>query len=242
MQVRINFERYMFNDKLQNRKRILSPKEIKSLNAKYKPLTTRQRIVKLYEDFDVDEVMLTSSFAATSALLLKLFSDINKEQKIFFIDTGFHFEETLDYKKQLTELYNLNVSSISALTEEHQFTIKDETWNKNPDFCCYVNKVKPLDIIKENFSVWVSGLMEWQSDHRSTLNIFEMRGEILKFYPLLDVSKEGRDAFIREQKLPFHPLVSKGYHSIGCKYCTIPGQDRSGRWNNNPKTECGLHL
>jgi phosphoadenosine phosphosulfate reductase len=232
----------MFNEKLKRNKRILSPQEIRSLNVKYKPLTARQRIQMLYDDFDVEEVMLTSSFAGTSALLLKLFADVNKEQKIFFIDTGFHFEETKKYKEELTALYNLNVSSISAMVEEHQFTIQDETWRKNPDFCCYINKVKPLDIIKENFTVWVSGLMEWQSDHRSTLNIFEMRGKILKFYPLLDVSKEGRDTFIREQQLPFHPLVSKGYHSIGCKYCTVPGKDRSGRWNNNPKTECGLHL
>ena len=232
----------MFNENLQKNKRILSPQEIKLLNKKYKPLTARQRIEQLYIDFETNEVMLTSSFAATSALLLKLFSDINREQRIFFIDTGFHFEETLNYKKELTSLYNLNVSSISALMEEHEFTLQDETWSKNPDFCCYINKVKPLDIIKEKFSVWVSGLMEWQSDHRSTLDVFEMRGEILKFYPLIDVSKEGRDTFIREQQLPFHPLVSKGYHSIGCKHCTIPGKDRSGRWNNNPKTECGLHL
>jgi phosphoadenosine phosphosulfate reductase len=88
----------------------------------------------------------------------------------------------------------------------------------------------------------MSGLMEWQSDHRSSLNIFEQRGNILKFYPLLDISKELRDAYIQEHQLPFHPLVAKGYHSIGCKHCTVPGEDRGGRWNNNPKTECGLHL
>ncbi len=85
--------------------------------------------------------------------------------------------------------------------------------------------------------------MKWQSDHRDTLDIFELRGEILKFYPLLDITKERRDAYIKEHNLPFHPLVSKGYNSIGCKHCTVPGgDDRSGRWNNNPKTECGLHL
>jgi phosphoadenosine phosphosulfate reductase len=84
--------------------------------------------------------------------------------------------------------------------------------------------------------------MRWQSDHRSTLNIFEERNGILKFYPLLDVSKEERDKIIEISKLPFHPLVAKGYQSIGCMHCTMPGDDRSGRWNNNPKTECGLHL
>ena len=220
----------------------ISEIEIKALNTKYKPLSATERIKQLYKDFDVTDVMLTSSFAATSAFLLKLFSEINQKQEVFFIDTGYHFEDTLTYKEQLTKQYGLNVTSISALKEEHDFTQKDETWKKNPDFCCSINKVRPLDVIKNKYKVWVSGLMEWQSDHRSTLDIFELRGDILKFYPLLDITKEQRDAYIEQHNLPFHPLVAQGYHSIGCKHCTVPGEDRSGRWNNNPKTECGLHL
>ncbi|WP_274476320.1 phosphoadenylyl-sulfate reductase [Mangrovimonas aestuarii] len=233
----------MFTDLVQVKKRPkFSASQIKALNARYRPLTIEQRVETLYTDFNLSEVMLTSSFAATSAFLLKLFSDVNNQQKVYFIDTGYHFEETLAYKEMLIELYNLDVKSISALQEEHEFTLKDKTWSKNPDFCCSINKVKPLDIIKQYYSVWVSGLMEWQSDHRSTLDIFEMRGDILKFYPLLDVTKDERDEYIKEHALPFHPLVPKGYNSIGCKHCTVPGEDRSGRWNNNPKTECGLHL
>ena len=220
----------------------ISEDTIKTLNNKYKPLSATNRIKELYKDFDVKDVMLTSSFAATSAFLLKLFSEVNTNQKVFFIDTGYHFEETLKYKEKLEQLYNLNVTSITAIKEEHEFTTKDETWKKNPDFCCSINKVRPLETIKKQYKVWVSGLMEWQSDHRATLDIFEMRGDILKFYPLLDITKEQRDAYIEKHQLPFHPLVAKGYHSIGCSHCTVPGEDRSGRWNNNPKTECGLHL
>jgi phosphoadenosine phosphosulfate reductase len=148
----------------------------------------------------------------------------------------------LAYKQHLTDLYNLNVQSIQAGEYEHNFTTQDETWRKNPEFCCSINKVQPLDEVKKLYSVWVSGLMDWQSDHRSSLDIFEDRGGILKFYPLLDVSKEEREQYISENKLPFHPLVAKGYQSIGCKHCTVPGEDRTGRWNNHPKTECGLHL
>lgn len=232
----------MLDSSANVQKRVLSDKDIKSLNFKYKSLTPLERIATLYDDFSASEVMLTSSFAATSAFLLKLFSDVNKNQKVYFIDTGYHFEDTLAYKEKLTELYGLDVKSISAIKEEHEFTTQDETWKKNPDFCCSINKVQPLEVIKKHYSVWVSGLMEWQSDHRASLDIFEMRGEILKFYPLLDISKEERDTYIVEHQLPFHPLVAKGYNSIGCKHCTLPGEDRSGRWNNNPKTECGLHL
>lgn len=221
---------------------LFSSQEITALNNKYRNLSATERIRELYHDFNQDDVMLTSSFAATSAFLLKLISDVNPSQIVFFIDTGYHFDDTLEYKEQLTAQYGLKVKSISALKEEHDFTTNDETWSKNPDFCCSINKVKPLDTIKKNYKVWVSGLMKWQSDHRATLDIFEERNSILKFYPLLDINKETRDAYIKEHDLPFHPLVSKGYNSIGCKHCTVPGDDRNGRWNNNPKTECGLHL
>lgn len=227
---------------VKTEKRKLSDAEVQSLNKKYKPLSIHERIEEVYSDFDISEIMVTSSFAATSAFLLKLFSEVNREQKVYFIDTGYHFEETLKYKQELTSLYGLNVTAISAIKEEHEFTRKDETWKKNPDFCCSINKVQPLDLIKKNYTLWVSGLMEWQSDHRASLNIFENRGDILKFYPLLDVTREERDDFIDKHQLPFHPLVAKGYHSIGCMHCTVAGEDRSGRWNNNPKTECGLHL
>lgn len=223
-------------------KRILSTEEIEDLNKKYRPLTINQRITEIYKDFDQAEIMLTSSFAATSAFLLKLISDVNKTQQVYFIDTGYHFEETLKYKEKLTDLYGLPVKSLRASKEEHDFTTRNETWKTNPDFCCSVNKVQPLNLVKSNYTVWISGLMKWQSDHRATLDVFEMRGDILKFYPLLDVSRQVRDAFIDKHQLPFHPLVAKGYSSIGCSHCTVPGTDRSGRWNNNPKTECGLHL
>ena len=220
----------------------LSEETIKSLNKKYKKLSPSNRLKELYKSFELNDIMLTSSFAATSAFLLKLLSDVNKKQPIFFIDTGYHFEETLKYKEELEKLYNLNVISVSAIKEEHDFTTQDETWKKNPDLCCSINKVKPLENIKKQYKVWVSVLMEWQSDHRASLDIFEMRGEILKFYPLLDITKEERDAYIEKHQLPFHPLVAKGYDSIGCTHCTAPGKDRDGRWNNSPKTECGLHL
>ena len=84
--------------------------------------------------------------------------------------------------------------------------------------------------------------MNWQSDHRNSLNIFEQKETILKFYPLLDIDYAERDQFIIDHHLPFHPLKSKGYSSIGCFHCTAPGENRNGRWNNSPKTECGLHL
>lgn len=221
---------------------LISVEEIEALNKKYRALSVPERIIELYKDFEEKEIMLTSSFATTSAYLLHLFSEHRPTQLIYFIDTGYHFKETLLYKNYLTEVYGLNVEDVRAEDWKHDFTTNDKTWKTDPDLCCSVNKVEPLNALKDKYSVWVSGLMEWQSDHRSTLDIFEERNGILKFYPLLDVSAEERESYIKEHLLPFHPLQAKGYFSVGCEHCTVPGKGRQGRWNNNPKTECGLHL
>jgi phosphoadenosine phosphosulfate reductase len=220
----------------------LNHADIKKLNQQYDTLNVYQRVEQLYKDYNANDIMITSAFAATSAFLLKVFSDINKDQIIYFIDTGYHFKETLIYKEYLTKLYDLNVISIKADPAEYQFSKEKELWKNSPNRCCHINKVKPLDHIKKDYKIWVSGLMKWQSDHRSGLNIFEEKESILKFYPLLDIDYTQRDQFIIDHHLPFHPLKSKGYSSIGCHHCTVPGEDRQGRWNNSPKTECGLHL
>ena len=112
----------------------------------------------------------------------------HKNQKIYFIDTGYHFKETIIYKDYLTKLYDLNVVDVTAEEWKHEFTTDDKTWTKDPDMCCSINKVEPLNKIKQNYRVWISGLMRWQSDHRESLDYFEDRKGMVKFYPLLDVT------------------------------------------------------
>ena len=216
--------------------------DLDALNERYAPLRFDDRIRQLYRDFDPDKVLVTSSFAATSAYFLHIISRIRQQQKIAFIDTGYHFAETMEYRRYLTELFGLEVFDVKAEDWKHQFTVDEKTYEKDPDFCCSINKVEPLDAIKPQYQVWVSSLMAWQSDHRSGLPVFEERRGIIKFNPMIDVTRDERDAYIREHQLPFHPLVAKGYSSIGCTHCTVVGEGRSGRWIGKPKTECGLHL
>lgn len=220
----------------------LGDAQIENLNERYLPLGFEERLRQLYLDFEPDKVMVTSSFAATSAYFLHIVSRSRPEQVIHFIDTGYHFPETVAYRQYLIDLFHLKVADVRAEDWKHQFTQTEQTYLKDPDFCCAVNKVEPLDAIKPNFHVWVSSLMRWQTDHRSSLPVFEVRRGMIKFNPMIDVTREERDAYIREHDLPFHPLVAKGYSSIGCTHCTVPGDGRSGRWLGKPKTECGLHL
>jgi len=215
---------------------------IAELNARYRPLDFQARIQQLYRDFDPAKVLVTSSFAASSAYFLHIISRLRPEQVIHFIDTGYHFPETLAYRAQLVEAFGLKVEDVRAEDWRHQFTVDDQTYKKDQDFCCSINKVEPLDLIKPNYQVWASSLMGWQTEHRATLDIFEARGGILKFNPMIDVTREARDSYIREHALRPHPLVAQGYASIGCSHCTIKGEGRSGRWAGKAKTECGLHL
>lgn len=220
----------------------LSSDAIEELNRVYAPLDFEARIRRMYNDFAPDRVMVTSSFAATSAYFLHIISRIRPEQEIFFINTGFHFPQTLEYRDYLIDLFNLKIADIHPDPHHFRYSEQEQLYKKDPDLCCSVNKVQPLEAVKEGYDVWVSSLMRWQTDHRADLEIFEERRGILKFNPMIDVTREQRDAYIREHDLPFHPLVAEGYSSIGCSHCTVKGEGRSGRWQGKPKTECGLHL
>lgn len=218
-------------------------KDIKNLNKKYSKLSLGQRIQEIYKDFDKDEILLTSSFAANSSFLLHLFSqNAPVRPKVYFIDTFYHFEETLEYKKDLSKKYNLEVYNIIPDYEEHLYSLDNELWNKNPDLCCHINKVRPIEKIKSHFNLWASGLMRSQNEHRKNLNIFELQDNIIKFYPIIDVSIELRNNYIKKHNLDTNPLVHKGYNSIGCSHCTRKGTKREGRWVGLAKTECGLHI
>lgn len=220
----------------------LTPQTLAELNRAYRSLDFEQRIRRLYQDFRPDGILVTSSFAATSAYFLHIISRIRPEQVIHFINTGFHFQETLNYRDYLAERYQLSVVDVKPDAHHYQYALAEKLWETDPDLCCSVNKVEPLEEVKQDFEVWVSSLMGWQTDHRAGLDIFEERRGIIKFNPMIDVTREQRDAYIAEHDLPFHPLVAEGYSSIGCSHCTVKGEGRSGRWQGKPKTECGLHL
>lgn len=211
-----------------------------ALNEKYLPLSPQDRILQLYQDFD--SVLFTSSFGTTAAYLLHLFHAVRPDQEVIFLDTTYHFNETLAYKQQLTALLGLQVTDLRPESWKNEFTQKDKTWNSDPDLCCSINKVEPLDRIQGNYKVWVSGLLGSQNQFRKNLKVFEEKDGFLKFFPVVDQTEADAFAYIERHALPMHPLLKAGFNSVGCFHCTVPGKGRSGRWVNKSKTECGLHL
>lgn len=217
-------------------------RNIDVLNKMFKQLTIEERFEQLYEIFEESEVLFTSSFGTSSAFLLNLISKLRPTQRVHFIDTGYHFEETLIYKKELTKCLDLKVRDLHPDDYLHSYSKENQLWEMDADTCCHVNKVLPLESLKSNYEVWVSGLIGFQSESRKNLNVFEQQDDIIKFYPLIDITAlEYRSEQIR-YNLPKHPLESQGYGSVGCTHCTFKGENRSGRWKGKGKVECGLHF
>lgn len=216
-------------------------RDCKTLNELFEPLDIMSRIERLYGLFSHDEILFSSSFGTRSALMIHLIHLINPDQKIHFINTGFLFEETIEYKNFLSSSYNMEVLEIRPDPVQHSLTFEETWWNDHPRMCCTINKIAPLDSVIKDYTVWISGLMGFQNLWRSGLDIFEEKGDIMKFHPLIDISPEQFKSLVSQYKLPAHPLESRGYGSVGCTHCTVKGEERTGRWANTQQTECGLH-
>lgn len=228
----------------------LEPKldELQTLNRNYQNLNPDERIQALFSDFDRQDILLTSSFGTTAVYLLHILHKNKIKHPVYFIDTRYHFEETYQYKQALKKHFDLDLREVLPSDWKNDMTTKSRLWETHPDLCCSINKVEPLDTLRDRHKVWVSGLMNWQSDMRQSKEIFELKKRkreseetILKFYPIIDVAEGQIQNHIQSYALPLHPLKNSGYESIGCKQCTIKGQGRIGRWAGTSKTECGLH-
>lgn len=214
---------------------------VELLNDIFTPLPYQERIRLLYKYFQETDVLLTSSFGTSSAFLLYWVKEMRPTQRVHFIDTTYHFPETIAYKEKLTALFDLNVVDVLPDPTQNALTTDEKYWIDHPRMCCSVNKIVPLEPIKAAHKVWISGLMAYQTEFRSHLRIFERQGDILKFHPLIDIDEGELLYHFSLHNLPKHPLEDAGYSSIGCRHCTKKGEGREGRFLGQNRTECGLH-
>ncbi|MCW9709133.1 phosphoadenylyl-sulfate reductase [Fodinibius salsisoli] len=191
-------------------------------------------------------IFATSSFQTQSIPLLHIISEVCPEISIVFINTGFLFPETYKFKEHVARLLHLNVVEISSETSLH-LQKNDEGlhyYSSDTDYCCYLNKVKPLNTWIKKGDVWISGVRRDQSSVRKGMKQIEEReNDIIRFHPMLEWTARDIYRHINTFNLPKHPLEDKGYTSIGCVPCTSRGvaATREGRWDGQQKTECGLH-
>jgi phosphoadenosine phosphosulfate reductase len=190
---------------------------------------------------------VVSSFGTESAVLLALVADIDPATPVLFIDTGRHFAETLAYRDELARFLGLtNVRSVGPTQVEiAAHDPPGELWMYDPDACCRLRKVTPLDRALAPFDAWVTGRKRHQALTRVALPVVEHADGKTKINPLADWTSAQIEAEMVRRLLPRHALSHAGYPSIGCAPCTravAAGEDpRSGRWAGTGKVECGIH-
>ena len=197
------------------------------------------------------DACVTSSFQAEDMVVLHLATRITPNIPVLFLETGYHFRETYEYRDRMTAEWNLNLinlmPAITVAEQESQFGILNQT---APDKCCDIRKVKPLFAGLEDYAVWFTGLRREQSKTRANLQVVDQftlpSGKALrKISPLADWTTRDVWQYASEHNIPLLPLYEKGYSSIGCEPCTRlpldPNDPRSGRWSGQ-KIECGIHV
>ena len=220
------------------------------LNRMFRGASTQEMLEAVIRDNLAGDLAVVSSFGAESAVLLHLVANVSREVPVLFLDTGKHFPETLTYRDTLVERLGLNLVVLSPDRED--LAAKDETglrWSYDPDGCCEIRKVRPLEKALVNYDASFTGRKAFQAKTRANLPRFELdtsdaQGR-LKINPLIDWDASQIEGYFIQHDLPRHPLIAQGYPSIGCSPCTsqvLPGEDpRSGRWKGWDKTECGIH-
>jgi phosphoadenosine phosphosulfate reductase len=204
-------------------------------------------IAKALEIYGHDKLALVSSFGTESAALLKVMADVDPAIPVIFLDTGWLFEETLAYRDTLTAKLGLSdVRSIKPLEETlRREDPERDLWFSDPDACCRIRKVEPLARALKPFSAWINGRKRFQGGLRADIPVVEQDGARLKFNPFANVSRGAIEAIYKSADLPPHPLVAKGFLSVGCMPCTsrTEGDEdaRAGRWRGRSKSECGIH-
>ncbi len=212
--------------------------------------------VMIKEEF-AGKIALLTSFGTDSALMLSLVAEIDPNAPVLFLETQKHFPETLDYAKTLT--HRLGLKNVKYLTPDVSMCGRIDPdgmlWSTTPNRCCWLRKVEPLKraIHDHGYIAIITGRKRYQTKERADMQSIELDDEgIFRINPLAYWEKERQASELAKRNLPTHPLVAKGYPSIGCAPCTLPvtdGQDeRAGRWAHTAglhleqKTECGIHV
>jgi phosphoadenosine phosphosulfate reductase len=195
------------------------------------------------------KLFLTSSFQTQSLPLLHMIGRIDRSIPVYFMNTGFHFAETLSFRDEIAEAFSLNIRVLSSSSSRNsQIVDRKFMFTLDTDHCCYLNKIQPLETVLAQHDVWINGIRRDQSQVRSDMEEEEKAPfDTIRYHPMLDWDKQTIETYIHQHQLPRHPLEAKGFSSIGCEPCTqkidleLMADERYVRWFGQSKAECGLH-
>jgi phosphoadenosine phosphosulfate reductase len=184
------------------------------------------------------------SFQKEASVILDMLLKIEPEARFFTLDTGVLFEETYSTWKVIEEHYGIEIEVYQGMTLARQAELHgDELWKRDPDACCGIRKIGPLQQALSEVDAWIAGVRRGQSPTRAnTQKIhWDDKHGLWKANPLADWSERDVWKYIAKHDVPYNELHDRGYSSIGCTHCTLPGNGRGGRWAGTDKIECGLH-
>lgn len=226
-----------------------APLRVAELNGRYAHHSANDVLAHALSDPQVGHTALVSSFGAESVVLLHMVSVIDRTTPVLFIDTEMLFPETLDYQREVADSLRLN--NLHVIRPDRDRTFLRDPGNTlhqtDPDACCALRKSEPLAQAVTPYDAWITGRKRYQGGRRAALDFFEAEGENrIKINPLAHWGPSDIQDYMTNNRLPRHPLVARGYPSIGCAPCTTrvaPGEDlRAGRWRGQAKDECGIHF
>jgi len=231
----------------------ISKDEVYSLAAQFENADTEEILRWCWDRFGT-RAAIGTSFQGAGLVMIHQAIKAGLPFPIFTLDTQLLFPETVALQKRLEDFFEVKIESLfpDQTPEEQAVEYGPELWNRKPDLCCTLRKVLPLQKKLEQLAVWITGLRRQQSETRKKTGILELYHfdvlrdhYILKLNPMANWSREDIWTYIKENKIPYNPLVDQGYRSIGCMPCTRPtasGEDeRAGRWTGFEKAECGIH-
>lgn len=195
------------------------------------------------------DVALATGFGAEGCVLIRMLSEIDRNARIFYLDTDLLFPETYELIGVLEARYGVcfeqRTSRLSLTAQADRYG--ERLWERDPDVCCRLRKVEPLREILSGLRAWITAIRRDQTQARTGARVVERdrKFDLIKINPLAAWSSRDVWRYIKEHDVPYNPLYDVGYNSIGCQPCTtlvqIGENDRAGRWRGIAKTECGLH-
>jgi len=201
-----------------------------------------------YDEFG-DKLCLTCSWQKQSSVLVHMVSELGLDTPVIELDTHLFFRETYETRDRLVERYGLQLIRPEVLSIAEQHVQEGANlWERDPDRCCHIRKVEPLQRALEPYDAWISGIRREQSLTRKDAQKVERSDQfgVWKVHPIVDWDAKRVEAYIAVNEIPYNPLHDAGYPSIGCMQCTRPvlkdEDERAGRWAGSDKLECGIHL
>jgi phosphoadenosine phosphosulfate reductase len=218
------------------------------VNERFRGATPRE-ILRWAVDTYFPKLTMATAFGPEGCVILHMLAEIEPKVRVFNLDTGYQFDETLALRDRIAERYGIEVELIRPDTTvaEYEAQRGGPVYVANPDQCCHDRKLVPLRRAVAGYEAWISAIRAEQSAHRAQANVVGWDGKfgLVKINPLLRWTKRDVWAFVVTNKIPYNPLHDQGYPSIGCWPCTravaASDDDRAGRWAGQAKTECGLH-